>query len=82
MRRCALACFVTGAIIGMLALVFFLSGSALHPGIKYETYFQESVQGLDVGTAVKFRGVTIGAITEIGLVTAEYPPPGESVREK
>jgi ABC-type transporter Mla subunit MlaD len=66
--------FVTGAIIGILALVFFLSGSVLHPGIKYETYFQESVQGLDVGTAVKFRGVTIGTITEIGLVTAEYPP--------
>ena len=67
--------FVTGAIIGILALVFFLSGSVLHPGIKYETYFSESVQGLDVGTAVKFRGVSIGAITEIGLVTAEYPPP-------
>jgi len=72
--------FVTGAIIGILALVFFLSGSVLHPGIKYETYFQESVQGLDVGTAVKFRGVSIGAITEIGLVTVEYPP--SNVSEK
>lgn len=74
--------FVSGAIIGVLALVFFLSGSVLHPGIKYETYFQESVQGLDVGTSVKFRGVTIGAINEIGLVTAEYPPGGAEKNQK
>jgi len=75
--------FVICGVIGLLAVVFFLSGSVLHPGKPYETYFQESVQGLDIGTAVKFRGVTIGKITEIGLVTAEYPPPnGQFKNEK
>ncbi|HQT87466.1 MAG TPA: MlaD family protein [Acidiphilium sp.] len=66
--------FALGAVVALVGLIFLLSGNAFRPGIPYETYFTESVQGLDVGSPVKFRGVTIGKVSDIGLVAAEYPP--------
>jgi paraquat-inducible protein B len=61
-----------GALGLLIGLVIFLSGGRLSEGVPFETYFRESVQGLDVGAPVKFRGVTLGRVTTIGLVSAEY----------
>lgn len=61
-----------------LAIGFTLFFTANRLGSRsdvYETYLRESVQGLDVGAPVRYRGVALGRVTEIGLVSAAYQRP-------
>ncbi|MEZ4483134.1 MAG: MlaD family protein [Syntrophotaleaceae bacterium] len=58
------------AVVGMMALG---AGSLLQKKFYAESYFEESVQGLDIGSPIKFRGVQIGRVETITLVGAEYP---------
>jgi paraquat-inducible protein B len=63
-------------VFGIAAVVFvvlFLGRNQVRDGQRYETYFRESVQGLDIGAPVKYRGVTLGQVTEITLVSSVYP---------
>ncbi len=57
------------AIIGVVALG---GGKFFQKRNIVETYIDESVQGLDVGSPVKFRGVLVGNVEEITLSSAEY----------
>jgi ABC-type transporter Mla subunit MlaD len=70
--------FVLGGIA--LAVLFVLilgGGSLLRRPLVAETVFAESVQGLEVGSPVKLRGVKIGAVSEIGFVGNAYDLAGE-----
>ncbi|WP_439578234.1 MlaD family protein [Elioraea sp.] len=65
---------ILGGFAGLLALLVWIGSDTLRrPGIMMETYFGETVQGLEVGSQVKFRGVTIGSVRQISVAAAEYP---------
>jgi ABC-type transporter Mla subunit MlaD len=70
---------IVGGIALMAGLIWFLAGARITQGKLFESYFSESVQGLEVGAAVRYRGVTIGRVTALGLVNAEYGGGGQSV---
>lgn len=68
-----LGLFVIGAAIaGVLLLLIVGSGRWFQAKTVIETYFNESVQGLDIGSHVKYRGVSVGEVTRIGFTYNKY----------
>jgi phospholipid/cholesterol/gamma-HCH transport system substrate-binding protein len=58
--------FVTiGILIGMVAVVWLGASKYFEKGKTYVTYFDESVQGLQLDSAVKYRGVEAGRVEKI-----------------
>lgn len=65
--------FVLSAItIAVIVLIMLGAGEWQEEPLMLETYFDDSVQGLSVGSKVKHRGVEIGDIKEITFVWREY----------
>ncbi len=56
---------VTALMVGLASIVWLGANRFERKIISAWTYFDESVQGLEVGSAVKFRGVLIGNAAQI-----------------
>jgi hypothetical protein len=62
-----------GLILITGALIILGAGSIWREHAYIETYIDGSVQGVDVGSAVKMRGVQVGNIQHISFVLMNYP---------
>ena len=61
--------FVIAGICAVLGAIFLFGGSDIFKKeVKLVTVYDESVQGLEKGSQVKFRGVPIGKVTEIAIL--------------
>jgi len=63
---------ISAVVIGIIGVVVLGVGTIFQKKSIVETYIDESVQGLDVGSPVKFRGVPVGRVEQISLTSAEY----------
>ena len=64
--------FVAGALLVLIGTMFFLGlADEFAERVYLVTTFNESVQGLSKGSAVKYKGVPIGQVEQIRIMTAE-----------
>jgi phospholipid/cholesterol/gamma-HCH transport system substrate-binding protein len=63
---------ISAIVIGVIGVVVLGAGAIFQKRNLIETYIDESVQGLDVGSPAKFRGVPVGRVERISLTSAEY----------
>lgn len=70
----AIGGFVLGAIaLAVIGVGMFGAGILSRPKAAFILYFPESVNGLDVGAPVKFKGVQLGRVTQIMLGYDQKP---------
>lgn len=58
---------IVGFGVAFAALVLFGAHSWSKDTVEFVSFFDESVQGLEIGSPVKFRGVTVGRVSAIDI---------------
>lgn len=72
-RYARLGAFVVVSLCILATGLFLLGGREwFQPTFMFETYFDQSVAGLDVGAPVRFRGVPLGHVAAILTSAATY----------
>jgi paraquat-inducible protein B len=59
---------VSAVLVFVLILVVFSSSTLFVPTVRFYVFFDTSLNGLDIGAAVKFKGVRIGAVEAINII--------------
>lgn len=68
-----LGLFILAAIAIAVAMVLALgAGKIFERTVALETYIDDSVQGLDVGSKVRYRGVLLGEVKRLGFTAERY----------
>jgi ABC-type transporter Mla subunit MlaD len=63
-----LGLFVILGVLALVMTVFWLASQHLNPEVLPAiTYFNESVEGIDIGSSIKIRGVKVGVVSNIGI---------------
>ena len=73
---------VVGVALIAATLVRLGGADAANNEFLAETYFTDSVSGLDVGSAVNLRGVRVGVVKAISFAGAVYPDLQRDDRQK
>ncbi|MDH3207975.1 MAG: MlaD family protein [Gemmatimonadota bacterium] len=67
-----------GAVLAVLAVVVFGSGRLFRDTQTFISFFEGSASGLDVGSAVRFRGIDVGSVRDVLL---DLPSVGREGRD-
>jgi phospholipid/cholesterol/gamma-HCH transport system substrate-binding protein len=58
---------VVSFLLGLGALMYIGAQAFGRDSVTYKSYFDESVTGLDIGSSVRFRGVTLGTVSAVDV---------------
>ncbi len=68
---------IGGLVLSITAIMLFGAGRFDAKKTQLELYFEDSINGLDIGSPVKFKGVTIGKVSQV-LVRAKGQAEGDN----